>query len=53
MINQRYCLLLDLKNDPELIEAYKQHHREVWPEIIQSIKVAGIEEMEIFHLTHR
>lgn len=50
---KKYCLTLDLKNDPMLIEAYKEHHRQVWPEIIQSIKSAGIAEMEIYLLGSR
>ena len=45
---KRYCLTLDLKDDPALIEAYKTHHHHVWPEIIQSIKESGIINMEIY-----
>ena len=50
MNTKRYCLALDLKNEPELIEKYKQHHEpgNVWPEITQSIKDAGIVDMEIY-----
>lgn len=44
----RYCLTLNLKNDPELIRQYEEHHKAVWPEIISSIKEAGIESMEIY-----
>jgi L-rhamnose mutarotase len=47
-MNRRFCLTLDLKDDPELIEEYKRHHQSVWPEIIRSIKEAGIEDMEIY-----
>jgi len=39
---------LDLKNDPDLIRQYEEHHKKVWPEIIASIKDAGIEQMEIY-----
>ena len=49
----RYCLALDLVNDPGLIAAYEAHHREVWPEIIASIKDAGITDMEIYRLGDR
>jgi L-rhamnose mutarotase len=49
----RYCLALDLKNDPRLIAEYKKHHREVWPEIKQSIRDGGIQEMEIYLLGTR
>ena len=47
---KRMCLALDLKDDPKLIEQYKQHHLQgrVWPEVTQSIKASGIVDMEIF-----
>jgi L-rhamnose mutarotase len=45
---KRHCLALDLKNDPLLIEEYKQYHQKVWPEIIKSIKDAGIRDLEIY-----
>jgi L-rhamnose mutarotase len=44
----RYCLALDLKNDPQLIAEYKRYHEKIWPEITRSIKGAGIEDMEIY-----
>lgn len=44
----RYSLTLDLKNDPELILQYEAHHKKVWPEIIRSMKDAGIENMQIY-----
>jgi L-rhamnose mutarotase len=50
---KRYCLALDLINDPKLINAYKEHHKKVWPEIIQSIKDSGIANMEIYLLDNR
>ena len=34
--------VLDLKNDPKTIETYKKYHREVWPEVVRSLKTAGI-----------
>jgi len=47
-MNRRFCLTLDLKNDPALIAEYKQYHQKVWPEITRSIRDAGIEDMEIY-----
>jgi L-rhamnose mutarotase len=44
----RYCLALDLKDDPQAIDRYIKHHQKVPRSIIQSIKDAGIHEMEIF-----
>jgi L-rhamnose mutarotase len=49
----RYCLALDLKDDPELIAEYERHHRAVWPEIIQSIEESGIRNMEIYRVGNR
>jgi L-rhamnose mutarotase len=50
---QRYCLTLDLVDDPELIAAYREHHRKVWPEIEESILASGICKMEIYLLGNR
>jgi L-rhamnose mutarotase len=50
---KRYSLTLDLKNDPELIQEYERIHKEVWPEIIKSIKDSGIENMEIYRYETR
>ncbi|UCS92746.1 L-rhamnose mutarotase [Echinicola marina] len=52
-MTKRYTLALDLKNDPKLIEEYEAYHQEVWPEIIKSIKDAGIESMEIYRWENR
>lgn len=49
----RYCLALDLKNDPQLIEAYEEYHRSVWPEVIASIKESGIQQLEIYRVSNR
>src|SRR5687768_9225203 len=49
----RYCLTLDLRDDPQLIREYEAHHRKVWPEIIASIKESGIEKMEIYRHGNR
>src|SRR5688500_16143879 len=49
----RYCLALDLKNDPLLIAEYEEHHKKVWPEILTSIKESGIEHMEIYRTGNR
>jgi len=50
---RRYCLALDLKDDPALIEEYEAYHRKVWPEIIESIKTPGITSMEIYRTGNR
>ena len=47
---KRYCFSCDLKDSPELIRQYKEHHAtgNCWPEITKSIKDAGIEDMQIY-----
>ncbi len=50
---KRFCLALDLKNDPDLIKQYKQYHKKVWPEVLKSIKDAGIIDMEIYLTCNR
>jgi L-rhamnose mutarotase len=50
---KRYCLALDLKDDPDLIRQYEEYHKSVWPEIIRSIKESGIEEMELYRFGNR
>jgi L-rhamnose mutarotase len=52
-MNKRYCLTLDLKDDDELIRKYEEHHRAIWPEILQSIKAAGVVQMEIYRTANR
>ena len=50
---KRFCLTLDLKDDPELIAQYKRHHEKIWPEITRSLRDAGIEDAEIYLLGTR
>jgi L-rhamnose mutarotase len=50
---KRYCLALDLQDDPKLIAEYKRYHQKIWPEITKSIRDAGIEDMEIYLLGTR
>ncbi|ASU33036.1 L-rhamnose mutarotase [Mucilaginibacter xinganensis] len=49
----RYCLTLDLKDDPALIAEYERHHEAVWPGIRKSILNAGITAMEIYRFDNR
>lgn len=50
---KRFCLALDLVNDPVLIAEYETHHRNVWPEIKASITTSGITDMEIYRFGNR
>ena len=50
---KKFCLALDLKADAKLIEEYERYHKNVWPEIIKSIKDAGIEVLDIYRTGNR
>ena len=50
---EKYCFALDLKEDETLMEAYIEHHKKVWPEILQQIKSTGVELMEIYQVSNR
>lgn len=49
----RYCLTVDLINDPTLIAEYEQYHERIWPEIEASIRDSGITGMEIYRIENR
>jgi L-rhamnose mutarotase len=49
----RYVLTVDLKDDPAAIAAYREHHRSVWREVIDSLRRAGIVNMDIYLLERR
>jgi len=50
---RRYCFALDLKDDPNLIAEYRDHHQRIWPEISESFRKAGVEDLEIYLLGNR
>ena len=52
-MNKRYCFALDLIDDPELIAVYEEWHKQIWPEIHDSITSQGIEQMEIYRVSNR
>ena len=47
---KRYVQILDLKDDPAMLEAYERQHsrEEMWPEIMEGIRSVGILEMELY-----
>lgn len=50
---KKYCLALDLKEDEQAIKAYDDYHKKVWPEVKESLKEAGILDMEIYRTHNR
>ncbi|MEW9571021.1 L-rhamnose mutarotase [Rhodanobacter sp. Si-c] len=51
----RLYYALDLRDDAAAIAEYENWHRPgvIWPEIVASIRAAGIEDMEIFRTGNR
>lgn len=47
---KRYCQVMNLKDNPELIAEYRKIHSasEAWPEIREGIRSVGILEMEMY-----
>ena len=52
-MTRRYCLTLDVQDDPQLIAEYRRQHQAVWPEVLQSIRDSGILNLEIYLLGNR
>jgi L-rhamnose mutarotase len=52
---KRFCLTLDLRDDPQLIAEYRHWHEpaNIWKEIPEGIRKAGILDMEIYLLGTR
>jgi L-rhamnose mutarotase len=49
----RHVLTVDLRGDAAAIDAYKAQHRAVWPEVVDSLRRAGIRAMDIYILGRR
>ncbi len=49
-MERKLCFACDLKDDPSLIAEYRKYHAagNVWPEIVESIRSAGILNLDIF-----
>ncbi|KAL6045993.1 L-rhamnose mutarotase [Balamuthia mandrillaris] len=45
-----FAQVLDLKDDPALIQEYKALHQNVWPEVLHALSQIGITKMKIFLL---
>ena len=49
----RHVLTVDLRDDADAIRAYVDHHRQVWPEVLDSLRRVGIRAMDIYLLARR
>ena len=44
---------VNLKDDPEIIQKYREYHASVWPDVLQSLKDVGCLDMKIYILGRR
>ena len=49
----RFCLALDLRDDPAVMAEYDRYHREVWPEVLEHLRASGIHDMTIWRRENR
>ena len=49
----RYVLTVDLRDDAAAIAEYRDRHGRVWPEVLESLRVAGVQRMDIHLLGRR
>ncbi len=50
---KRYCQMLELVNDKELIEKYAEVHAHVWPEVMAGQHEVGILDMQIYRFENK
>ena len=48
----RQVLAIDLKDD-SVVDTYREHHRRVWPEVLESLRASGVLDMQIYLLGRR
>jgi L-rhamnose mutarotase len=44
---RRHVLTVDLRDDPAAIATYRDYHQRVWPEVLDSLRRAGVRSMDI------
>ena len=49
----RHVLTVDLRDDQAAIARYRQHHAEVWPEVVRSFRDAGVRDLDLYLLDRR
>ncbi len=50
---KQLALTLNLKDDPEVIAAYKAYHANAWPEVVRALQDVGVLQMKIWLLGRR
>ena len=45
---KRFAQALDLVDDPAMIAEYVEHHKRVWPEVVEALRGIGLQRLTIF-----
>jgi len=45
----RQVLAIDLK-DYSVVQTYREYHRRVWPEVLESLRISGVLDLQIYLL---
>jgi L-rhamnose mutarotase len=48
----RQVLAIDLKDD-SVVGTYREYHRRVWPEVLESLRTSGVLDLQIYLLGRR
>ena len=48
-----FALALDLKDDQRLIDEYLDHHRNIWPEVVDALLATGLQDIKIYRIGRR
>jgi L-rhamnose mutarotase len=48
-----HVFTIELKNEREVIESYKNYHKHIWPEVKKDLEAVGIRRMETYLLGNR
>ena len=48
-----HVFTVNLKDDPAIIESYRRYHDAVWPEVLDSLRRCGVQQMSIHLLDRR
>lgn len=43
-----YGRMIDLRDDQEKVDAYVRYHADVWPEVLEGLRLDGVTDMKIF-----
>ena len=52
-MSRRHVFTVNLKDDPGIVEEYMRYHRDVWPEVEESLRRVGVQQMDIYLLGRR